>query len=236
MLEDIFSGGRLEMSAEPLGKVIADPAWGDVLVNKILAALAIVLFLIALPDLVRLFPSLLDCCFRTKACTDLEHSVNRARQRNTCSNLLLLPFCLLASRFQLYQSSFFNGSIPFQWKAPATIGVILAYLLLRLLFFFFFGPNTNRENAQGAHHAGSNIFIVGSVLAFAIAGILSVTGLPDSVIRTVLLWETALFFFLTLIRCGQILAQYCTGFATFLYICALEIAPAAVIVCSAILL
>ena len=223
------------MSEQPAGRVLADPVWGDFLSNRLLVLAALVLFLFALPDLVRLLPSLLDCCLRSKSCTDLEHSVNRARQRNGCANLLILPFSLLVSRYQLYAPSLITENIPPQWNAPVILGVTLLYLLLRLLVFKLVCPSSGGENARAAHHAGSNIFIVGFILVFLSAGILSFAGLADGVVKTVLLWETALFFLLTLIRCGQILRQICDGFSTILYLCALEIAPAAVIVCSAIL-
>jgi hypothetical protein len=67
-------------------------------------------------------------------------------------------------------------------------------------------------------------------------GILALIGLDYSIVRLVLYGETALVYLLFLSRCAQILSLSCNHLRTFLYLCALEILPAALLVVSAVVL
>ena len=58
----------------------------------------------------------------------------------------------------------------------------------------------------------------------------------DSVIRTVLLVEMIPMWLLALVRIAQILGGRFSGLESFLYLCGLEIVPAAAVVASAVLL
>lgn len=232
MFEDIIKPGTLVMSTVPVPPAGGGPAWGDLLVNRISVVAAVFLFILTLRDIIRILPYLLACIDRARANVSLEHSLNVARTRNTVAWEAAFFFCLLADRYGLYSPGFMQ-IIPDGWIFPATVGVFLTFLLVRHLLFLLLKPvRISQEGANTIHHTPYNYFIISAAVLLATAGTLSAFHCPDHAIRTVLLWETAGLYFLTLIRTGQILNYYCNTFATFLYLCALELLPAGLLIAS----
>lgn len=236
MLEDIIKPGTLEMSAVPIPPSGLGLVWGDLLVNRLLVVAAVLLFLITFRDIIRILPDLLGCIDRARANVSLEHSLNVARTRNMIAWEAVLAFCLLADRYDLYSPGFWQF-IPDQWSAPATIGALLAFLLVRHLLFVLLRPiRISQEGANTIHHTPYNYFIISTAVLLTTAGVMAVPHCPDHLIKSVLLWETAGLYFLTLIRTRQIISYYCTTFATFLYLCALELLPAGLLIASVVAL
>lgn len=235
MIDGIFKGGSLELPASPEQTVQYATAWGDLLPNSILTVVAVLLFIAAIPIYLKLAPIINGCMVRRKANSDLEHSMSLARQRNLCALFYILPFCLIADRFRLFNPDI-RAQIPEMWSSFATLGVFIAFCLLRALFFFTLRPPVYQEAADTIHHIPYNFFIRLTSIMLATVGISTLLPLSELVIRTILLWETAVFFLLSIIRTSRFLSQYCSGLATISYLCALEILPAAVLVAGAILL
>ena len=231
MTDGIFKGGSLELPVSPERAVHMTTAWGDILTNRILVVTAVLLVVAAIPVYLRLSRVISGCMFGKKANADLEHSVNLARQRNLCALFYILPFCLVADRYRLFNPGFWKY-IPETWSSLATLGVFIAFLLLKALFFFMLRPPVNQETADTIHHLPYNFFIRLTSIVLATAGICTLLPLPEEAVRTVLLWETAVFFLLSIIRTSQFLAQHCSGLATISYLCALEIIPAVLVVIS----
>ena len=75
-----------------------------------------------------------------------------------------------------------------------------------------------------------------SILLLATVGLCAVLRLPDPVVRSVLIWETAAVWLFDMVRSAQLLAAHVSGFSTFLYLCGLEIFPAALLVTVVVLL
>ena len=71
------------------------------MVNDILAFICILTIMPVLRSLVSIFPSLVACLVRSKECFNLESSVKLSRSRDIIALAMFLPFCLLASRFNL---------------------------------------------------------------------------------------------------------------------------------------
>lgn len=234
MIDGIFKGGSLELPANPEQAVRAVTAWGDFLPNSILTVVAVLIIVAAMPMYLRLAPVINNCMIRRKANTDLEHSMSLARQRNLCALLYVLPFCLVADRFRLFNPGFWTN-IPEMWSSLATLGVFLIFCLLRALFFFMLRPPVHQEAADTIHHLPYNFFIRLTSIMLATVGISTLLPLSEAVVRSVLLWETAVFFLLSIIRTSYFLSQHCSGLATISYLCALEILPAAVLVACPIL-
>ena len=228
--EDIFKSGTLEMSASPAGGLAEAVPWGDLLTNRILAVLAVFLLILNLSELFRLAPHLLYSIDRSRGSADLEHSLSLARSRNTTALCFALPFCLAAARYALFRPGFWSA-IPAQWSAPATIGVLAAFLLLRAFCFALMRPRRlSGEETATLRHLGYNYFILMAALTLLSAAFFSILHVPDALCRTILLWEIGLVWLFTLIRSGQFLDAHCMGFTTFLYLCGLEIVPAALLV------
>ncbi len=235
-MSDPFGTLRLQAAEAPAGP----PAWSDIPLNGILTVAAAVLLLLFLSEIIRLMPLLLECVTRVRPNLSLEHSLHQARSRNTIAILALLPFCLMADRYTLYSPRFLEALNP-GWRVPALIGVLVAWLLLRklveLLVFAARPPRLDAEERSALHRNLFNCFVVLVALQFCSLCIARfLCSAPDSVIRLILLVETAVMFGVSLGRSGQILRAKVGGFSTFLYLCALEWIPAAALVASAVVL
>ena len=229
-MEEVFRNGTLEMSASPVSGLAGETAWGDLLTNRILAVAAIVLLVLSLLDFFRLIPHLAYSFDRSRGAAELEHSVGIARTRNGFALILALPFCLLADRYALLRPAFWSR-IPALWSAPAALGVLLLFLLVRSLCYAAFRPRRlGSEESATLKHQPYNHFILLTLLMLASAAAMTLFRAPDPLIRSVLRWETAVIFFFAIFRSGQFLDSQGLGFTTILYLCGLEILPAALLV------
>ena len=233
-LEDVFRSGTLEMSEKAWESLSGNPAWSAVTTNRILAVLAVVLLVADLLDLFRLAPQLAYCYDRSRGAESLEHSLGMARSRNTAALFLSLPFCLVADRYHLFLPGLWSV-IPPAWSAPATIGALAVFLLLRRFMYLILRPRRLGTEAFDAlrHNLYNYLFLLVPVMLLTVA--VSKMGMPDSLTRTVLLVETALAWGFALLRSGQILGAHCSGLSTFLYLCGLELLPAAALVTADVL-
>ena len=222
MAGELFRQGTLEMSATPVGDPAAAAAWGEILSNQILAVLAVGLLVVSLPDFFRLLPDLLFSFDRTRGAAALEHSVGQARTRNL--------ICLMADRYALWRPGLWQA-VPAAWSAPAALAGMAAFLLVREFFFLVARPRRlGKEESDTLHHAPYNFFILLTLLMLSSVGILTLVRAGEGFIRTLLLWETAVVWLLAILRSGQFLSAFCNVFSTFLYLCALEMIPAALMV------
>lgn len=229
-MEELFKAGRLEMSGSPLSGPYAGLAWSDILSNRILVAVCIALAFVCLLDLFRVFPSLMYSFVRVRGTSDLENSLGTARMRNHVAFAAALPFCALTDRFALLRPAFWSA-IPPEWSSLATVGLMVAFFLVRALCYWLARPR-RLSSAQAAtlFHAPYNYFIMMTILMLLISVPLYGFHVQDAVIRIALRTIIAIFYFFTLLRSGQILNSRGLGFATFLYLCGLEIIPAALLV------
>jgi len=236
MLEDIINKGFLEMADSPF-RLIDEPAvWSSGVPVRILVVLSVLAFLIFATDLIFLFPFIRDCLFRSKGCSSLEYSISTARIRNEVAALMIIPFCLVADRYALYSPSLMSAVRP-QLTILFIIAVLLEYLLVRLACFALFKPLRMPSDVLATvKHIPYDFFIAFVPVMLITAGFLGVLHVQDAVTRAVLLWETALFYLLSIIRISQFLASKCNIFATFLYLCALEFLPTGLLLASEFIL
>ena len=229
-MEEVFKSGSLVMSSSPVTDLAQAVRWGELPTNRILAVAAVLLLVLALPDLLRLAPGLLYSFDRTRGSAELEHSLGAARTRNLVALTFILPFCLMLDRYALLRPRFWS-LIPPQWSAPAALGLVAAFLLVRALCYALFRPRRlGTEESATLRHLPYNYFILTAVLTLLTAGVCAVAHVPDDVVRTILYWETGLLWGFTLVRSAQFLDGKGFGFTTFLYLCGLEIVPAALLV------
>lgn len=233
---DIFIQGKLEMSAVPVQEAAQAMLWDDFLLNRVLVVAAVLIGIAGLRDLLRLLPELLYCFSRPRASVSLEYNTSVVRMRNTAALISILPFCLLADRFGLFRPELWSA-VPEEWSAPATVGVFLAYLLLRTVCSALIRPpRLNGTAADAVRRSPWNYFILLTLLMLLTVGLLYIFRPSDTVVRITLYAETALFFLLSLLRSGQILASGFSGLTTILYLCGLELLPAAVLAACAVFL
>lgn len=233
---DIFIQGKLEMSAVPVQEAAQVMLWDDFLLNRVLVVAAVLIGIAGLRDLLRLLPELLYCFSRPRASVSLEYNTSVVRMRNTAALISILPFCLLADRFGLFRPELWSA-VPEEWSAPATVGVFLAYLLLRTVCSALIRPpRLSGTAADAVRRSPWNYFILLTLLMLLTVGLLYIFRPSDTVVRITLYAETALFFLLSLLRSGQILASGFSGLTTILYLCGLELLPAAVLAACAVFL
>lgn len=231
---DIFIQGKLEMSAVPVQEAAQTMLWDDFLLNRVLVVAAVLIGIAGLRDLLRLLPELLYCFSRPRASVSLEYNTSVVRMRNTAALISILPFCLLADRFGLFRPELWSA-VPEEWSAPATVGVFLAYLLLRTVCSALIRPpRLSGTAADAVRRSPWNYFILLTLLMLLTVGLLYIFRPSDTVVRITLYAETALFFLLSLLRSGQILASGFSGLTTILYLCGLELLPAAALAACAV--
>lgn len=226
-MEELFRSGTLAMSSDPISGMAAGPAWAELPGNRILAVAAVVLLVISLPELFRIAPQLGYALTRPRGAADLEHSLGTARARNAVALVFLLPFCLLADRYALFRPAFLSR-IPAPWSPAAVFGLTAGYLLLRRCCHAVFRPRRlNAEQSAALRHIPYSHFIPLTALLLFTTGVLAPFHAPDSLVRSILGWECAAAAVLCLFRAGQFLRGDCSVFATIMYLCGLEIIPAA---------
>lgn len=233
---ELFRQGRLEMSAAPLPEFQSPAKWNDLLPNKIAIVLSVVLVLIYLKDIIRLIPPLLYALDRKRGGESLEYNVSAARMRNTVALIYTLPFCLIADYCGAYRPGFWS-MVPPEWSSAATLGVMLAYFLLRRLCYAAIRPGKmSAESLATLKHSLYNYFIALVSVAVPTIGILPLFSVREDIISTVFLALTGLAFAFATVRAWQILKSRRSPLPTILYLCGLEILPAAAVVASAVLL
>lgn len=231
--EEIFKSGSLVMSSQPLQDTANAIAWGQCLTNRIVIAVAVVLLLLDLVDLLSIFPALTHTFKNSRGAASLEHSVSVARSRNIAAILAAIPFCLICDRFALYPAEYW-AMMPYGISLAIIAGVLFAFITVRHFIYISVRPRRHdSENAQAIHRLLYTFFIILVVIMLATVAWMVFRDAPDEKIRRVLYWEMAVLYAFAFFREGQILASHCNGFSTILYLCALELLPLGMLVASA---
>ena len=228
--EEVFRSGTLEMSAQPWDGLAQAPVWTDFATNRILCLVAIVLMVANLLDYFRLVPSLLFCFDRSRGAETLEHSLGLARVRNLSGIISGRPFGLVLDRFGVVRPDFWDR-IPPAWQAPAMIGLIAAYMLVRDICYLVFRPRrVYGEPYAALRHNVFNYLLLLVPLQLVTVGVITAFRLSPQLAVYILAGEIALAWLFGMTRSAQILRNRCSGLSTFLYLCALEFLPAALLV------
>lgn len=234
MTGELFRSGRLLLPDVPpeAAQAVTD---STVVFAPILTILFTVMAIFLLPRFLHLLPFLSDSVFRARGSTALENSVRVSRDRNVVALLFIIPELLLVYRYRLYNPAFLSD-LPEGWRLLALACVLLAFLLVRLSIYLWLKPRRRDDNFQTAHRAGYTLFILLMLLVLPTVGILMIIGCNDLIIRHFIYAETGAVYLLFLFKRAQILSLSCNLLTTFLYLCALEILPTALLVVSAVVL
>ncbi len=197
---------------------------------NILALISVIIMITLLRRLVNIFPTLMSCLARWKESVNLEGSVKNIYDRNILALSMVIPFCLVADRFRLYDLSFmegFSGNI----RLGITLGIFFAYVMVRALASMMAHPHGGKKKTyEIADKASYTFFIILTAVLIAAGGLLSFINIDDSVIRSAMLWISAFIYALYLLRKYQIFASSFSIFTSFLYLCALEIIPTGLLI------
>ena len=234
MQYDPFQTGQLLLPDAPPA-ALTEAGEGLSMVASLLVAVSVLLFLLALRSFLNVLPYLSDNIFRARGSAALESSVRVSRDRNLVAAVFLIPAILLIYRYRLINAAILDTLTP-DYRLLAIAGLFLGYLVIRLLLYRWLRPRRRYDEYQKAYRTGYTFFILLMMLALVSVAVCYVLGLPDSTVKTVLLVETGALFLLYLLRRGQILSLSCKPLTTFLYLCALELLPAALLVIPAAVL
>ncbi len=234
MQYDPFQTGQLLLPDAPPA-ALTEAGEGLSMVASLLVAVSVLLFLLALRSFLNVLPYLSDNIFRARGSAALESSVRVSRDRNLVAAVFLIPAILLMYRYRLVDAAILDTLTP-DYRLLAIAGLFLGYLVIRFLLYRWLRPRRRYDEYQKAYRTGYTFFILLMMLALVSVAVCYVLRLQDSTVRTVLLVETGALFLLYLLRRGQILSLSCKPLTTFLYLCALELLPAALLVIPAAVL
>ena len=224
MIQD-FPNGRLWMSDEPLETLVREASWAQDPVHSVVALLAIVLLIIFMRDYFILWTPVMRCMVRAKANVEMEHSIQLARTRNRAALLMLLPMWLIAERFSIISER--------MWLSLA---IMLGYLVLKRLAAEIALPRKLSAEARLAVRRA--LYTYGIVLAFVMmmtVGLWMLVRWDAGAMMWVIVAEAGATLLLSMVREGEILSATYHPLVSFLYLCALEIVPAAGLVAAAVL-
>ena len=233
-MADIFQNlGELLLPTVPEDTVPV-PVSGLPVLGEVMMVTFILLALLLMGNFMSIIPHLADSILRARGSTALEGSVRVSRDRNIIALVFVIPAIVIMYRYCLYYPDFVKGMAP-NARLWTTTGVFVGYLLLRHLLFLWLKPRRSDAYSM-SHRAGYSFFILLSLVLFLTLGILMLFNAGDATVRGFILVEVILFYAVYFFRRGQILLTNCNPFATFLYLCALEILPTGLFVASALAL
>jgi hypothetical protein len=231
MLDSLFKSGRLllENSAPLESPPAAEPSTWLV---SLLVVLFAVLAIATLKRFLQVLPYMADSYLRVRGSAALEGSIRVSQDRNLVALVLTIPAVLLVYRYRLYDPVIIRDLDPNFRLAGVTLA-LLSYVVIRQLIYLWVRPRQRKDIFRQAHRVAYTYFIFLMLLALITVGILELVGMESAILRYVIYAETGLVFLLLLYRVTQILSLSCNRLRTFLYLCALEILPAALLVISA---
>ena len=197
-----------------------------------LALISVIAIMMLLKTIVGIFPSILASVIRWKENINIESSVRLSRDRDLTSFAMVVPFCLLAFRFRIYNPGFI-ANLPDNTRIWAVLGVFAAYNIFRKAAVLLARPHRIPQKTYlAAEKSANTFFIFLTLILLLVASTATFFNAPQEVVRAVCLWLSALIYGLYLIRKLQIFASSCSLFTAFLYLCALEILPTGILVIS----
>lgn len=232
---EAFREGKLEMASNLAPGTSGAAGWSLDIFTTVVMAIFLILTIITISDFIRMLPLLVDSYSRKSSCLAIEHSVQTSGQRNFTAFIILLPFCLVADKFDLFRPNFLSG-VPHGWMAVVLIGVFILYILVKLLMANIVRKpyHISFDSWRAIQRCFFNYFILMAVVVMATAGLMSLFGAETGGVQKVCRWEIAGIYFLSFLRSGNILSDYCSGLGTILYLCALEVLPTGALVACAI--
>ena len=230
---EAFRGGTIPT---PETYIPADTGavWASDPINGAILVAAVFFFIICIPRLFTLAPYLFGTLLRWKESARITDSVRLSRERNILYHACLLPLCLLSSRYQFYSLHMMEGKEP--WVVTLmNLGILLFVLFARFLMVYTVKPRMLTSLWKTSRSIVYNALIVITVVGLVIAGLATLTKMPDETVSNVLFYAFLLVFLVFWYRNFEILSLKGLRFKAFLYLCALELTPAILLVVSSVI-
>ena len=205
------------------------------MLSDILALISVICFIPLLGRLINIFPTLVAGLTRWKESVNMQMSLKLRTDRDLIAVALIIPFCLTAYKFRLYDPDFISG-MRSNAGLGTTIGIFVAYLMLRTMTRYIFRLHRTPSSTYAAATGSANsFFIILCLTLLLVGGVLPFFGTSATTVRTAMFWLSGGIYALYLLRKMQIFLSSCNFLVSFLYLCALEILPTGVLIASAVI-
>lgn len=235
-VSEAFAQGQLFMHANTEQSIPATDLWGTSPLNWALMAFCIVLMLISMRRFISVLPTIWRPFFRWREIVSIEGNMRLSRERNSVALASIFICGICVSRLGLFHNKLLSALSP-GFQTLAIIGTLCAYLLVRWIAGVLTPTGKIRfETAKISGHGGTNFFILETFFLVIGITILAISGSCLPHIKTAAYIFTGLLFIVNLIRRYQLITQDCGFFTAILYLCSVEILPAALLVISLVYL
>lgn len=226
-----FLSGKAGVAGNGVAEALSSmPDWGDSWINTALVAVAVFISVVSLNRLANMMPFLAGSISWNKPVMSVENNNSLKRERNMLTGVAMIVFFAYMSRFSLLQFNVFDEYDP----GIVTLlngGVFLGYLFVRFLMYRIMMPQRRgKEYYKASYTVYFNFLILLTVLFSITVGVCHFAKVNDLTIRHILLYESIGAGFLLFVRKLDLSKQFCSLFGGFLYLCILELFPAALLI------
>ena len=201
---------------------------------EIISLISLILIIGMLRRIVDLLPGVFACILRSAACVKIDSIVKTSRDRDLTAAILILPFLMTVQKYNLLPYRFLD-TLSQEAGFAVIVAIFAGFLALRLCSSFLFIPSRSHKKSRVPDNSDRTFFIILAILTLSISWLMSLVNIEYSAIRLTIIWLSAAMYMLYLMRKFQIFQTSHSIFAAFLYLCALEIVPAGILVVSVII-
>ncbi len=187
--------------------------------------------LMSVGDVVDMSPTLLGCILRAKENINLYNNMRMRRTRIRLSVACIPAVIVVLSRYPELHPFITESSWGMQLFHTALI--VLGYILSRILSKLIFCQRSIRTpDFQCAAQVSFTFTVIGAIVLFFIFGIMKVIGIENASVASAIQWAIGIVYFVFIVREYQVFTAHRGYLSSFLYLCALEVLPAAMLVAS----
>lgn len=208
----------------------------DTLLFATLATVFTIFFLLELRSVLKIAPYLGKCVWRWKYNLEIEDSLQLSRSRNQVALTLVVPLAMLIYSWSVFSPDIIRGLSPTLQLCVVIVAIMFQIPLRDFLNWQVESRHHSSKVLQAANGAFYNFLIILFLLLFVAGASAQTLTSNAEFTRRLLIWITGLSYSVYVIRKGQIFASVCNPFVTFLYLCALELFPTALLLSVAVLL
>lgn len=201
---------------------------------EVISLISLILVISMLRRIVEILPGVFACVLRSSACVKIDSIVKTSRYRDLTAAVLILPFLMALQKYGVFTYGFLETMSP-----EAEFGIITAifagFVAFRKCAMLLFIPARSLKKARVPDNSERTFFVILAILTLSLSWIMNLMNVEQTAIRLTIIWISALTYVIYLMRKFEIFQSSHTLFAAFLYLCALEIVPAGILVVSVII-
>lgn len=199
-----------------------------------ISLISVILIIAMLRRIVGILPGVYACILRSAACIKIDSIVKTSRDRDLTAAVLILPLLMAVQKYNLLPYRFLGNLGP-EAGFAVIVAIFAGFLAFRFCASVLFIPARIQKKSRVPDNSDRTFFIILSTLTLSLSWIMGLFNIEFSAIRLTIIWISAAIYMLYLTRKFQIFQSSHSIFAAFLYLCALEIVPAGILVVSVII-